>query len=712
MRTVLFDEARICALLALASLSLQAWARQAYPLNGVWSYRFDGEPACQVSVPHTWNALDAADGTKGKCDTAKSVDSTAYKRGAAVYSRLLPMKPKPGKRYFVRGGGASIVSEASVNGKPVGSHEGAFTAFCYEITPVLREQANRLDIKVDNSVVEHVAPLRGDFSMFGGLYRPVELIETDQVCIDPLFYASPGVFLTVMAMDGRKAEVEAKVRVNAGAEAGGPRKVAVKADVLDREGRTVATNTVELTPGAGTVQEAVIPLVLKNPVLWQAVENPYLYRVRISIRTEDGQTDEIMQPLGLRSAVIDPGKGFVLNGKPMQIKGVCRHQDMKGKGWALAPEDEVRDIELIAGMGANGLRTGHYSQSAHMYDLCDRAGLIVWSEVPNVNMVRDTPEFRSNNRLQAQEMIYQNWNHPSICMWGLFNEIYHQPDASTKGVDMERELSELKKFVKETDPHRMTVAASNQPGRKKLNGIPDHLAFNMYPGWYGGGPETMGPMLDNYLRNYPSSGVAISEYGHGASIGMHENPLCQPRANAFWHPEEWQAHGHEINYKCIRERPGVWGSFVWNMFDFGSVSRHEGDKPGINDKGLVTYDRKTPKDAYFFYKANWSRQPVLYITSRRFAERSRSVVPVKVYSNAPDVKLFVNGKSLGSVKTDDLKRAVWPEVVLSPGANTIRVEASIGGKIHQDSCRWVFKPSSGGAPDAPEKYQAASVKAY
>ncbi|MCD8061357.1 MAG: glycoside hydrolase family 2 protein [Akkermansiaceae bacterium] len=693
---------------ALGSLLAMADAREVYPLTGSWDYRFDGGPSEKVTVPHTWNAADAADGVKGKRGDAKSVDSGIYKRGDAVYTRTLPVTPKPGKRYFIRGEGASIVSEVSVNGKPAGRHEGAFTAFCHEITPLLKKGNNTVSVMVDNTQRDHIAPQRGDFSMFGGLYRPIELIETDQVCIDPLFYASPGVFITTRSLDKSRAEVEVKTLLNA-AEARGDVTVAV--EILDKQGKKVAGKTVKASAEEKKSLEVPAVLTISNPVPWNATKNPYLYQVKVSIRTADGQTDEMVQPLGLRTVSIDPQQGFVLNGKTMQIKGVSRHQDRKGKGWALSPEDEAQDIKMIADMGADGLRTAHYPASTNIYDLCDRTGLVVWSEVSNVNLVRDTPEFRENNRLQAREMIYQHWNHPSICMWGIFNEIGHQAEASTKGVDMEAELVELNKFVKETDPTRMTVGASNQPGRKKLNNIPDHIAFNSYPGWYGGGPETMKGNLNGFIRDHASKGVAISEYGHGASTGMHENPPRRPSPTGFWHPEEWQTHAHEINYKCIKERPEVWGSFVWNMFDFGSAGRFEGENPGINDKGLVTYDRKTPKDAYFFYKANWSSKPTVYITSRRFAERTEKTVPVKVYSNASSVKLSVNGKAVGSVRPDELRRAVWPEVALKPGVNTITATATIGGRTYTDSCKWTLKPGKEGEKGS-ERYQDPSIKKY
>lgn len=535
-------------------------AREVYPLNGSWDFSFNGKPAEKVTVPHTWNAEDAANGAQGKREDAKSVNSDAYRRGPAVYSRTLPVEPRPGKRYFIRGGGASIVSEVSVNGKPAGSHEGAFTAFCYEITPLLKKGSNTISVLVDNTQRNHIAPQRGDFSMFGGLYRPIELIETDGVCIDPLFYASPGVFITTKSLSKSKAEVEVKTLLNSDGKAG---DVDVAVEILDMKGRKVAGKTVKAAAGEKNRLEVPVTLAIANPILWNGVKNPYLYQVKTSIRTADGQTDELVQPLGLRTVSVNPKEGFVLNGKTMQIKGVSRHQDMEGKGWALSPEDEARDIRLIADMGADGVRTGHYPASTNIYDLCDKAGLIVWSEVPNVNLVWDTPEFRENNRLQAREMIFQHWNHPSICMWGIFNEIGHQPEAATRGVDMEAELTELNKFVKETDPSRMTVGASNQAGRRKLNNIPDHIAFNTYPSWYGGGPETMKGNLNGYIRDYGGKmGIAVSEYGHGASVDMHENPAQRPSPTGFWHPEEWQSHAHEVNYRCIRERPEVWGAFV------------------------------------------------------------------------------------------------------------------------------------------------------
>ncbi len=692
---------------ALAIMPL-ADAREITVLGGEWDYRFMNEAPAKVTIPHSWNAHDAAEGAQGKKDDAKSVNSTVYKRGEASYSQTLKLTPKKNKRYFLRCGGASIVSEAIINGTSAGKHEGAFTAFCYEVTSLLKDGDNTIELKVDNTHRDHIAPQRGDISMFGGLYRPVEMVAADSVCIDPVFYASPGVFVTTKSLNGAKAVVEVKTLLNA--KGNGADKAAVIVTILDHKGNKVATGKSLCAAVKGDARsEAVTTLIIPKPKLWNGVQSPYLYRVSVSIETPDGQTDEITQPLGLRTIDIDPKRGFILNGKAMQVRGVCRHQDMHGKGWALTPQDEEQDIRLITEMGATGLRSAHYPQSTNIYNLCDKEGLIVWSEVPNVNIVRDKDDFRENNRLQALEMIYQHWNHPSICVWGIYNEIGHQPVHAMRNVNLEAELIKLNELVKQADPNRITVAASNQPGRKKLNSIPEHIAFSTYPGWYGGGPETMAGNLDGFIKNQPDKGVGVSEYGHGASVHMHENPAKRPTPTANWPPEEWQSHAHEINYACITARPEIWGSFVWNMFDFGSSARYEGETPGINDKGLVTYDRKTCKDAYYFYKANWNPEPMVYITSRRFAERTQKTVPVKVYSNAQTVTLSVNGKKVGSMKTDAQKCAIWEKVELNPGENTITVTATLKGKTVKDTCTWTLKeaPTQGS-----EKYLAPQIKKY
>ena len=704
--------------LSVLVCGLAADARETVDLTGKWTFSFGNEASQKVDVPHTWNAEDGVAGPKSGKGSALSAQSSSYKRGVGTYERELPVKPGKDKRYFVRFDGASIVTDVAVNGKPVGRHEGAFGAFCFEITDALKDSGNTITVKTDNTFNKNILPLAGDFTMFGGLYRPVTLIETEQACIVPDFYASPGVLVsqdkvtpqsasvTVTTLVGFRKDGMVDVSTTGYDSSGEPvTKLClgrtgslVKVEIRDARGKVVASGEARplhqpdaaFAAAAGKLPDmAAVTLNVPEPVLWQGRQNPYLYTVTARMFVDGKETDRVEQPLGLRTIRIDPEKGFLLNGKPMQIKGVCRHQDTEGKGWALSKADEEKDMKMILDMGADGLRTAHYPQSGHIYDICDKSGVIVWSEVSAVERVYDNPAFKDNMKQQATEMLLQHGNHPSICMWGIFNEIYHQCGSDMKGVDMEGTLKELKQHIKSLDVSRPVVGATNQQGRRSLNEIPDYLAANMYPGWYGGGPDGMKGSVEGYVKAYPDKGIAVSEYGHGADIAVHEEQVKQPAPFSRHHPEEWQSYGHERNYNAIRQRPEVWGSFIWNMFDFGSSERSEGAKPGINDKGLVTYDRQTPKDAYFFYKANWNPEPMAYITSRRFTERKATETTVKVYTNCDSVTLYVNGKQVGkAAKPDDLCIVKWDKVQLKPGENTVKVVSNRKGKRVSDSCTW------------------------
>lgn len=687
---------------------LNADGRELKNLSGAWDFSYESGDVVSVTVPHTWNAKDAADGPReGKKHSALSVQGDGYKRGVGLYMREIPVKPKDGKRYFLRFEGVSIVADVDVNDQPVGRHEGAFGAFCFEITGALNKNKNTLLVKADNKFREHILPLSGDFSMFGGLYRPVWLIETDAVCIKPTFYASPGVFITQDEVSAESAKVKVKTLLSA--RESKAKKATVTVTISDAKGKVVASgnNTIDIVVGDEMEDEQ--NFTIKSPTLWQGRENPYLYTVKVTMTTDDGQKDEVTQPLGLRTVAIDPQKGFILNGKAMMMKGVCRHQDMEGKGWALSPQDEENDIKMMLDMGAEALRTAHYPQSQNIYDQCNKSGLIVWTEVPAAERISDTPEFIANMNQQAREMVYQLGNNPSICMWGLFNEIYHHYDKRMDGVNVTEVLSNLNALIKHMDPSRPTVAATNQVNRVELNKVPENIAYNIYPGWYGGGPSGMGGTIDSFSKKYSGQGTSISEYGHGGSIYHHENPAKHPKTDGYWHPEQWQAIGHEGNYEQIKKRSNMWGTYIWNMFDFATDARIEGERAGMNDKGLITYDRKVKKDAYYFYKANWNPELMVYITSRRFIQRSQPEVPVKVYSNADQVELAVNGRVIGGkVKPDDVKRVIWEKVQLKPGKNTITVKATRDGKSVKDSCVWTYK-----APKEPverDEYDALKAK--
>ncbi len=377
---------------------------------------------------------------------------------------------------------------------------------------------------------------------------------------------------------------------------------------------------------------------LIRPRLWDGRSDPYLYRVRVRVIDEaSGATvDRVEQPLGLRQFRVDPVAGFFLNGHPLDLHGVACHQDRLDKGWATSDADRAEDVGLISDLGATFVRLAHYQHPPGTYDLLDRLGLIAWSEIPLVSRVADSPAFFENVRQQLVELIRQNYNHPSVLFWGLYNEVADDPATRA----LVRELVEL---AHAEDATRLTAAASCLSEGADIHFLPDVIAFNKYFGWYDGRTGDLGPWADAFHGAYPTRAVGISEYGAGASIHQHSEDPPPPSTLGPWHPEEYQALVHEGCWSQLKARPFLWTKVVWNMFDFACDSRHEGDTPGRNDKGLVTYDRGTRKDAYYWYQAHWSSAPVLYITGRRHVNRSTATVTVKVYSNLDAVQLAVNG---------------------------------------------------------------------
>jgi beta-galactosidase len=390
--------------------------------------------------------------------------------------------------------------------------------------------------------------------------------------------------------------------------------------------------------------------------------------------------------LGLRFYSVDPDRGFYLNGQPYHLHGVDRHQDFMNRGWAITEADMDQDISLLKELGATVVRCAHYQHRDYFYSLCDQAGIMVWAEIPQVNIVRDTPEFENTSRGQLLDLIRQNVNHPAIFAWSLGNEIGSASD------DPHRELQDLAALAHGEDPTRPTIEATSTGARPEMNKIPDLLGWNIYPGWYSGAKEKYGEELDSRRDHSRHGGLCISEYGAGANTTQHEQNPKQPKTTGQWHPEEWQAEVHEAAWAAMKQRPFVWGTFVWCMFDFAVSTRHEGGQPGLNDKGLVTRDRQTKKDAFYFYKANWSDEPVLYLTSRRFTERTNAVTDVKIYSNAREPELFVNGVSQGKRSDGENGVFIWKNVALTPGENKISAQAKAGGQMLTDECVWKLSP--------------------
>lgn len=672
----------LLAVMALGASSLFA-QRADLLLDGGWMFRFSHQveksSPSPVSLPHTWNAQDAL---SGKID---------YKRGIGNYQRKLYVRPEwEGKRLFLRFEGANSVADVFINGKHVGEHRGGYSAFVFEITDRVRYGAdNQLWVRVNNGEQLDVMPLVGDFNFYGGLYRDVHLVVTEPACISLTDYASPGVYLRQTRVTPEQADVDAVVKLS---NRGDAQEVQVKLSVKDGD-REVVRAEQTVTLAARQDSEVRLPVSILKPRLWNGTADPFSYRAEVTLWADGRETDRVAQPLGLRFYRIDPAEGFFLNGKHLPLHGVCRHQDRPEIGNALRLRHHEEDIRLMREMGVNAARLAHYQQAEDMYRLTDREGIVVWAEIPFVGPggyadkgFVDLPAFKENGQQQLRELIRQNFNHPSICVWGLFNELKEEGDNPIPYI---KELNEL---AHQEDTTRPTTAASNQGG--DMNFITDLIAWNRYDGWYGSRPSTLATFLDKTHAAHPELCIAISEYGAGASVYHQQDSLKQPVPTDYWHPENWQTYYHIENWKILAERPFVWGTFVWNMFDFGAAHRHEGDRPGINDKGLVTFDRRQKKDAFYFYKANWNPEPMVHIAGKRLRQASREVQTIQVFTNCPKVELWVNGKSCGTVVPDKYAIAEWKEVRLVPGENRIVVR-SVGNKqqIVQDETVLTFKVS-------------------
>ena len=627
--------------LALA-LSASA-ARVETPLK---EWTVDGQP---VTIPHTWNAVDGCDGP-GKASSHSlddwlwdhdSVGGWGYARKCVTYRRKLGERPAPGRRWFVRCEGASISAKIVFNGHVVAKHEGAFTAFAAELTPYVVNHDNVLEITVDNFWDADIPPICADYTVCGGLYRPVTLIETDRVCIDPVTDGADGVRLSADPKTGR---VTAHVKVLGG-------------------------DDVVQTFDFGKVE------------LWSP-ENPKLYPVTVRIAGE-GYSDEITKNAAFRT-VSFKADGFYLNGEKRVLRGVNYHQERAGKGWAITPEDIREDVALIREMGCDAVRTTHYPHSQAFFDEADHAGLVVWTELPATDKVGRSARYRENLMRCVREMVAQLGDHPSIAMWSIFNEMYlgAKHDGSAEPL-----LKEANALFKELDPTRPTVAATCrlQPNCREMNAIPDALAVNDYPGWYGDTSEMLKDIFTNDLVKTSRASLGMSEYGCGGSIYHHENPIRDiPKSQSFWHPEEYETRHHRIQYEILKNQPACWGVYMWMMFDAAADQRCEGDQPGINDKGLVTRDRRTRKDAFYFYKANWNPEPMLHLCGQRNVNKlyyrpkdglTDEVIDVMAFSTVGDVTLFVNGEKSGTKSPDAMKTVEWTRVPLRRGLNTIKVEA-------------------------------------
>ena len=616
----------------------------------------------KVSLPHTWNALDGADG------------GNDYARLACEYQRNLRISPAmTGKTLVLRFEGANRQTQATINGSPVGTHLGGFAAFAFDITKFVHPGDNTLSIRVSNAKFNS-PPISADFTFFGGIYRPAELLILDPLHISATDYASPGVAIQTPEITDTSASVSVRTLIENDLAAS--QNASVNVQIVDAAGAEVGRATTPISIGAGATIPATTTLSITNPHRWNGRKDPYLYQVRINIMRDGRLVDSTTQPLGIRTFSIDKDKGFMLNGQSYPLHGVNRHQDRPNKGWAISNADHDEDMKLILEMGCNAIRLAHYQHSEYFYELCDKAGLIVWAEVPVVNEITQTQEFTDNAEQQLRELIRQNINHPSICFWSLGNEI------GTKGGNPTTLLKAMNVVAHHEDPSRMTTVAFADKNRE-WPGITDTAGKNRYYGWYNG---EIGDFAKFVVGE---KSEAISEYGAGASIYFHsEHPTKMD------HTEEYQCTLHEAQFAAMEKTPQIWGTFLWNMFDFASDGRAEGDHAGINDKGLVTYDRTTRKDVFYYYKAKWTQEPMVHINSKRFDVRGLDKIQVKAYTNAPTLELWVNGVSRGSRSADNAT-CIWQNVPLKEGKNQVIAHGTLNGKPIEDHCDWTYKP---GAP--------------
>lgn len=628
----------------------------------------------KVHLPHTWNAENVF----GKID---------YYRGTMVYQRSLSLgKELVGKRLFLYFEGVNSVANVFVDGKLIGEHLGGYTAFCFEITDYITLGKEAIiTVLVSNAYRTDVLPLSGDFNVYGGIHRPVYLLTTGKDCISPLDYASSGVYIKPQNVSGSEAKfiVETKLSLN-----GKCQDYKVRTTVIDARLQIVKQGITSVS--SHNMSEANQEFSITNPVLWDGKKNPYCYQVKVELLENDKVIDVVTETTGFRYFSVDAEKGFYLNGRYLDLHGFGIHEDIAGKGSAYTPDDYITDMSLVKESGATAIRLTHYPHGKMIYNLSDKEGIAIWTEIPFVGPggytgtgYINSTDLKRNTKNMLIEMIRQNYNHPSVFFWGLLNELKFDCDNPIPFV------KELNNLAKKEDPSRLTTCASFGD-QMEFVGITDLIGWNEYFGWYGGIPSEIGTFVDKMKANAKGTPICVTEYGAGASITDHQCPVEKPDAGGNFHPEEWQVVYHEGNWRELSTRKFVWAKFVWNFADFGSSIRNEGSRQGINDKGLITYDRKTKKDAFYFYKANWNPDPMVYITSKRHMNRYNPLTDVKVFTNAKQAELLVKGKKISIKKPDSLNTISWKNIKLKPGENNIEVKAKFGKQQLTDSCRWIL----------------------
>ena len=613
-----------------------------------WEFTGPDGTTTTVDLPHTWNARDGQDG------------GNDYWRGTCIYRThfAAPQFNTASHQVWIQFDGVNASAHVVLNGSPVCNHDGGYSTFRANITELLRDE-NELTVEVDNSKNDRVYPQKADFTFYGGIYRDVSLMVVSKNHFTLDYFGGPGIRITP-TVQGADASVQVTTWHDGEGE--------VSIELLDAAGNTVAT-------GKGPD----ITLTIFNAHLWNGVKDPYLYSCKARLVVNGTVEDETTTRFGVRSFKVDPKKGFFLNGKSYPLHGVSRHQDRKGLGNAITREMHDEDMQLIKELGANTIRLAHYQHDQYFYDLCDEVGMVVWAEIPYIS--EHMPNGRANTISQMKELIVQNYNHASIVCWGVSNEI----TISTKNNrDMRDNHHQLNDLCHEMDKTRLTTLACYAmcgPFNPVAH-ITDLVSWNLYLGWYVPGLFLNDLWMDFFHLCYPNRPLGFSEYGAEGMPNLHSE---HPRRGD--HTEEYQAIYHEYMLECFARHKWLWSTHVWNMYDFAADARDQGGEPGMNHKGLVTFDRKTRKDSFYIYKAWWSNEPFVHICSKRFIDRTQNEIEVKVYSTQKQVTLDANGEKLAEQEGEHIFRF---RVKLD---GEVKVQAVAGDCIDEAAFRKVSTPN-------------------
>lgn len=667
--------------------------RELININQAWSFTkenqvsFEKHPISdvlvnEVNLPHTWNSIDGSNGFN-------------FYKGACWYQKNLDFSQEDkDKRIYIEFEGSNSVSDVYINGHHCGQHRGGYSTFRFDLTDYLKlDASNLLSVKVDNTVLDDVYPQMADFTFYGGIYRDVNLIKVHATHVDLEDYGSSGVYVVQEEVTHDVAKL--KVRVKLANQDNVKRNIRLWVNILDNQNNLVTYGASEVSLDINELFTEELDVVISNPTLWDGLSNPYLYQAQVQLTSFNDTIDEVLVSFGVRFFEVDPQRGFILNGKHLPLNGVSRHQDRKDKGWAISYDDMIEDLSLIKEIGATSIRLAHYQHNQFFYDLCDQTGFVLWAEIPFISVMSKQEHTGINAKSQMIELIRQNFNHPSIMFWGIQNEIQIGGDLD----ETRRLVQELNTLTKKEDPTRLTTQANVMfvPNDDPYNTYTDIIGYNKYYGWYNGKAEDFGPWIDQFHTQCPHIALGISEYGAEGIIEYHSD---DPKVKDY--SEEYHALYHEIVWKNLKARPFLWSTYVWNMFDFGANIRNEGGVKGRNNKGLVTYDRKIKKDAFYLYKAHWSDEKFVHITSKRYVLRHENILKIKVYSNIASPILVVDGVTYEPTSVDEVIY-IFDGIKFITNSMNIAAQVQHQGHIYSDFACFKLVPQPCATYNAPEE---------